>query len=183
MALPDGLTQQVTNTLDAVSDVTGAKRVSKLADKATSYLADHAAQFVSGIIILVIGIVVTGWVARALSRLLERKKLEPPERLLIVVVVRVLMIGLTVMVVSDACGYSIGAVLASLGVLAVGIGFALQGLLANIIAGMTLIFTRPFLVGEYIEILGAQGLVTHIDIVSTTLIQIDDGKEGSGLTQ
>jgi small conductance mechanosensitive channel len=55
-------------------------------------------------------------------------------------------------------------------------GFAMQGLFGNIIAGVTLIFTKPFRVGEYIEILGVQGLVSHMDILSTTLLHTDQSK-------
>lgn len=176
MALPDDLAKQVTNTLDTVTDVTGTKRVTVLASKATTYLLDHAAQFIGATCVMVIGIVVTGWVARGLMRYLERRKFEPPESLLIIVVVRVLLIGLTILTAWDVCGYSISAVIAGSGALVVGAGLALQGLLGNIIAGMTLIFTKPFRVGEYIEILGSQGLVTHIDIISTTIVQMDHSK-------
>jgi small conductance mechanosensitive channel len=121
-------------------------------------------------------LVVSGWVARLILRALERRNLEPPERLLITAVVRLLMIGLTTMVALDVCGYPISAVIAGLGVLGVGMGFAMQGLFGNIIAGVTLIFTKPFRVGEYIEILGVQGLVSHMDILSTTLLHTDQSK-------
>jgi small conductance mechanosensitive channel len=167
----------MTNALEKVSNATGAEKVGDLADQVTRYLAQHSAQLIGGTIVLAIGIVVTGWVAQALARALEkRQNLERPERLLIIVVVRLLMLGLTLIVALDVCGYPIGAVIAGGSVLAVGIGFAMQGLLSNIIAGLTLIFTKPFRVGEYVEILGAQGLVVHIDIISTTLLQIDHSK-------
>ena len=99
-----------------------------------------------------------------MSRVLwDGASLDPPERLLIVLVVRILLLGLTVMVALDVCGYPISAVIAGLGVLGVGVGFAMQGLFGNIIAGVTLIFTKPFRVGEYIEILGVQGLgLSHV---------------------
>lgn len=167
----------MTNALGEVSHVAGGEKVNALANKASDYLAQHSEQLISGTIVLVMGVVITGWVARALGRLLDRRKtLEPPERLLVLVVVRVLLIGLTVTVALDVCGYPIGAIVGGLGALAVGIGFGMQGLVSNIIAGLTLIFTKPFRVGEYVETLGAQGLVTHVDVISTTLQQIDHSK-------
>lgn len=177
MPLDGQLTETLTNTLDKVSDVTGAKHVSRLADQARDYLYAHAAQFVGGTVVFVIGIVVTGWLAKGLARVLEkRENLEPPERLLIVMVARILMFGLTLMIALDVAGYPITAMLAGFGALAVGVGFAMQGLLSNIIAGLTLIFTKPFLVGEYIEILGTQGQVTHVNIISTSLVQLDHSR-------
>jgi small conductance mechanosensitive channel len=177
MPLTADLTEKVTNTLDKVSDVTGTKQVGELAGKASDYLVRHSAQIIGGTIVLMIGVVVSGWVARALSRSLERRQnLDPPERLLIMVVARLLMLSLTVAVVLDVCGYPLKAIIAGLGVLGIGIGFAMQGLLGNIIAGVTLIFTKPFRVGEYIEILGVQGLVSHMDIMTTTLLHTDQSR-------
>jgi small conductance mechanosensitive channel len=52
----------------------------------------------------------------------------------------------------------------------------MQGLVSNMIAGLTIIFTKPFRVGEYVEILNVQGVVCHIDIISTTLTHADASK-------
>jgi small conductance mechanosensitive channel len=55
----------------------------------------------------------------------------------------------------------------------VGIGFAMQGLLGNIVAGFTIIATKPFRVGDYVEILNVRGVVWHVDLISTTLQHVD----------
>ena len=44
----------------------------------------------------------------------------------------------------------------------------MHGVLGNVVAGLTIIFTRPFRVGEYISIVGVEGKVvsvqpSHID--------------------
>src|SRR5437764_11977397 len=64
-------------------------------------------------------------------------------------------------------------VIASIGVAGVGVGLATQGVLSNVVAGLTIIFTKPFRVGEYIEILGEHGQVTAIELFSTTLLHPD----------
>jgi len=58
----------------------------------------------------------------------------------------------------------------------VGIGFAMQGILSNLIAGLTIIFTKPFRFGEYIEIIGVQGQVTSIELFTTTLLHPDQSR-------
>jgi small conductance mechanosensitive channel len=52
----------------------------------------------------------------------------------------------------------------------------MQGLVSNMTAGLTIIFTKPFRVGDYVEILKVQGVACHIDIVSTTLKAMDASK-------
>jgi small conductance mechanosensitive channel len=49
----------------------------------------------------------------------------------------------------------------------------MQGVLGNFFAGLTIIFTKPFRVGEYIEILGVAGQVTQIELLSTRLLHTD----------
>ncbi len=62
------------------------------------------------------------------------------------------------------------------GALGVGIGFGLQGIVANFIAGLVLAFERPIEVGDEIELPQSMGIVTSIGVRSTT-IRTYDGSE------
>ena len=62
------------------------------------------------------------------------------------------------------------------GVAGLGAGLALQGVFSNLVAGLTIIFTKPFRVGEYIEINNVRGEVTLIELSTTTLVQIDHSR-------
>src|SRR5947209_3083505 len=83
---------------------------------------------------------------------------------------------LTVLVALDKFGFQIAPLVAAVGVAGVGVGFAFHGVLANIIAGLSIIFTKPYRVGEYIELLGVQGQVLTIELFSTTLAQLDQSR-------
>jgi len=68
----------------------------------------------------------------------------------------------------------VSALLGTLGVVAIGIGFALQNALANMTSGMFLLFYKPFFVGDYISIIDAdkritQGKIVDINLRSTEL--------------
>ena len=67
----------------------------------------------------------------------------------------------------------IGPALAGIGVAGVGVGFALQGVLGNLVSGLTIIFTKPFHIGEWVEIVGVSGQVTKIELFSTMLVRTD----------
>jgi small conductance mechanosensitive channel len=73
----------------------------------------------------------------------------------------------------DKFGFSIAPLVAGIGVAGIGVGFALQGVLGNLMAGLTIIFTKPFRVGEYIEINTVRGEVMAIELSTTTLVQVD----------
>ena len=63
--------------------------------------------------------------------------------------------------------------IAGLSVAGVGVALAMQGVLVNMMAGLTIIFTRPFRVGEYISIVGEEGRVKGISLFSIVLSHPD----------
>jgi small conductance mechanosensitive channel len=66
-------------------------------------------------------------------------------------------------------GIELLPLIAGLGVAGAGIALAMQGVLSNVAAGLTIIFTRPFRVGEYIAIVSVEGEVLDISLFSTVL--------------
>ena len=128
-------------------------------------------------IILTIGCVIASVeLVRLFKKWLDSKHVEPHICTLAVRVSRLLIFGLALVLALDKCGVPIAPMVAGIGVAGVGIGLALQGVLGNLVAGLTIIFTKPFRFGEYIEIAGVQGQVTSIELFSTTLLHSDQSK-------
>jgi small conductance mechanosensitive channel len=125
------------------------------------------------ILILTAGFFVAGWVARAFERALNRLDLEPPVRQLLSRVVRVLVIGLFAIMALQNLGVELLPLIAGLGVAGAGIALATQGVLSNMVAGLTIIFTKPYRVGEYIAIAGVEGQVEAITLFNTALTHPD----------
>ena len=130
-------------------------------------------QVVGAIAILAIGLVAAWWVGRLVEGPLVRWGLEPPMRLLMVRVVRVVVLLFALVIALDKFGFQIAPLVAGIGVAGLGIGIALQGVLGNVVAGLTIIFTTPFRVGEHIEVVGEKGDVHAIELFSTTLLHPD----------
>jgi small conductance mechanosensitive channel len=87
--------------------------------------------------------------------------------------------GNTVMVVGllvalSQMGFSMGPVLAGLGIAGFIVGFALQDTLGNFAAGAMILIYRPFDVGDMIEAAGVFGKVNAMSMVSTTILTIDN---------
>jgi small conductance mechanosensitive channel len=140
-----------------------------------NYFADHGPSFLSALIILVIGIFVARWLGRAARRWLGRSELqlETHIQMLGARLIRFLAFTFALLIAADTAGIHVTAVLTGLGVVGVGVGLAMQSVLGNLMAGLNLIFTRPFRVGEYVEVLGVQGRVQNIELFSTTLLSGD----------
>jgi len=145
-------------------------------DLTLNLIITYGFQLLGAIIILIVGLLMARWIAKVTNRGLEGRVKEPPMRLLIVRVIRILVLVLTLMVVLDKLGFQIAPLVAAVGVAGVGVGFAFHGVLANIIAGLSIVFTKPYRVGEYIEVLGVQGQVLTIELFSTTLAEADQSR-------
>jgi small conductance mechanosensitive channel len=140
-------------------------------------LLDLAIRFgpkmLTAILILTIGAFTAAWVARATARGLKRFDLEPPVRQLLTRVARIFVLALFAIMALQNLGIELLPLIAGLGVAGAGIALATQGVLSNMVAGLTIIFTKPYRVGEYVAIVGVEGQVDTITLFSTVLIHPD----------
>ena len=136
-------------------------------------LIKYGLQVLGAIVILGVGLLLARWVGNLVQKGLQRQDMEPPIRTLLVRFVKVLVIAFTLVVALDTFGVKVAPLIAGIGIAGVGIGIALQGVLSNVMAGLSIIFTKTYRVGEYIEIAGVYGQVETIDIFSTKLVHAD----------
>jgi small conductance mechanosensitive channel len=140
-------------------------------------LVDLAIRFgprlLTAVIILVIGLAVSRWISKWMAGALNRRELEPPIRVLLTRLVWLGCIALFLIMALQNLGVELLPLIAGLGVVGAGVALATQGVLSNLVAGLTIIFAKPFRVGEYIAIAGVEGVVETISLFSTTLGHLD----------
>jgi small conductance mechanosensitive channel len=140
-------------------------------------LLDLAIRFGPRLLVAVLILVAGGFVSRAVSRwllrMLQRLELESPVRLLLARVTWAACFLLFLMMALQNLGVELLPLIAGLGVAGAGVALATQGVLSNVVAGLSIIFAKPFRVGEYIAIAGVEGTVETITLFSTTLLHVD----------
>jgi len=149
------------------------EQVSHFQENAIAFLKAYGGRIFAALVILAIGFMIGRWLGKVIERTLERRQLEPPVRLLITRVVRLIVLIFALVLAAQNLGVEVMPLVAGIGVAGVGLGLAMQGVLGNLVAGLTIIFTRPFRVGEYIDLLGEEGQVASIDLFATTLAHPD----------
>ena len=146
-------------------------------DQAKNTFIDLAIRFgpklVVAILIVVAGYYVWRWVGTFFDRWLGKLHLEPPVRLLLVRIARLVVIGLFLVVALQNLGVDLLPLIAGLSVAGAAVALAMQGVLGNLAAGLTIIFTKPFRVGEYVAMVGVEGRVESIDLFTTKLSHPD----------
>ncbi|SDH92584.1 mechanosensitive ion channel family protein [Propionivibrio dicarboxylicus] len=133
-------------------------------------------KLVVALVILFIGHLLGRWVGRLVERLLVRLKFEAPVRVLLVRTAHLIVFGFFIIMALQNLGVELLPLIAGLGVAGAGVALAMQGILGNVAAGLTIIFTRPFHVGDYLSIGTEEGEVLDVTLFSTTLGHTDRSK-------
>ena len=137
------------------------------------FVTRYGLQVLGAVAVLAAGLLVARWLGGAADRRFQKTQMEPPMRILLVRVIRIIVLVMAFLIALDKFGFSVAPLVAGLGVAGLGAGLALQGVFSNLVAGLTIIFTKPFRIGEYIEINNVRGDVAVIELSTTTLIQSD----------
>lgn len=124
-------------------------------------------------VILIIGIYLAGLISKMVRKALEKRGTDHEVKLVITNITRWSLIALGVFVALQQMGFDLSAFLVSLGVVGFTIGFALQDISKNFVAGMLLLLQQPFDIGNVIEIDGFIGTVLQVDFRATEIRTLD----------
>ncbi len=109
-------------------------------------------------------------IRKTLRRSLEHLPHLPTSiRILIARSVYIVVLLFGAMVALSAANVDVTALIASLGVAGFALGFAFKDILENFIAGILLLFSRPFEIGDQVTLGSFEGTVTDIEIRTTTI--------------
>ena len=133
------------------------------------FFVNYSFQIIGAIIILIIGFMVAKKVALFVEKLLLTKNMDITLTKFISTTLKVVIIVGVAIIALGKLGITITPFVAAIGAMSLGAGLALQGLLSNFGAGLSIIATRPFIVGNTIKIQGCTGLVKEIKLAYTVL--------------
>jgi small conductance mechanosensitive channel len=150
------------------------RAVEKIIDLVIDFFVKYSFQVLGAIIILVIGVIIAKWVASFLLKLLEKKNLDITLSKFLVSSVKLIIIVFAIIVAIGKFGITISPFVAALAAMAFGVSFAIQGPVANYGAGLVIILTRPFVVGNTITVAGVNGVVEEVKL-GVTILTDEDG--------
>lgn len=138
--------------------------------------AERAPAVAAGVLVIVVGYLVGFVLRRVVARVSERADLRPGLAALLgrTVYVAAVLIAWFAGVGFILPGVDLAATLAALGVGGLVLGFALRDIAENYLAGLLIVFTRPFVVGDQIETGEHIGTVEDIQFRATTLRTFDN---------
>jgi small conductance mechanosensitive channel len=138
------------------------------------FFVNYSFQLLGALLIILLGIWLGHRASRLVLNLCAKKSVDITFSRFLANVVKILVIFMMVIVALGKVGISIGPFVAALGAISLGAGLALQSPLANYGAGLNLVLTRPFVVGDTISVQNITGIVEEIRL-ACTILNNEDG--------
>lgn len=132
------------------------------------------ASVVPALLIFVVGMVVIHLIMAIVRKALAKSKLEKAAHSLIKTAVNTVLYGVLILITASKLGIDVTSVVALASVLTLAVSLAVQNILANVFSGFTLLYTKPFSSGDYVEIAGQGGTVQEIGLTYTKLATADN---------
>ena len=142
-------------------------------DAIVAFFVNYSFQLIGAIIILIIGMFVAGRTARWVEHFCIGKKLDITLSRFIGSFIKIAIIVGVAIIALGKLGISVTPFVAAIGALSLGAGLAVQGLVSNYGAGLNIIITRPFVVGDTITVKGVTGIVEEVHLACTILTDED----------
>lgn len=140
------------------------------------FFVNYSFQIIGAIIILFIGFYVAKKVSEFVERFCLKKNVDVTLTKFISLALKIAIIAGVAIIALGKLGITITPFVAAIGAMSLGAGLALQGLLSNFGAGVSIIATRPFIVGNTITIKGHTGVVKVIKL-AYTILETEDKEE------
>ena len=152
------------------SDIQALQKASEVVSE---FVISYGFQFVGALIIIVIGWKVADWLSSFIIRLCQRSDMDVTLTKFFGGVAKSIILVFVGIIALGKFGISMTPFIAALGAIAFGSTFALQGPLSNYGAGLNIILSRPFLVGDTVRVQGMTGIVRDISLANTKLVNED----------
>ncbi|MBK7994882.1 MAG: mechanosensitive ion channel family protein [Blastocatellia bacterium] len=161
----------VQQTLEDIS-----KQITEASTQVWKRLIGFIPEIGSAFLILVLTLLLARFVRRTISRAMATTKADQNIQSLVVRIggIAVWLVGLAVTL--SVLNVDAAALFAALGLTGAALGFAIRDIIANFIAGVVLLSTRPFKIGDLVTIETFEGIVEDLAIRATILKTVD-GKE------
>ena len=130
-------------------------------------------KLIAALVIFVVTLVLSSWLARLTRSGLSRRRMDAELILLFSRLVRITVLILGTIQALDQVDFNVTGFVAGLGILGFTVGFALQDVTKNFVAGILLLVQQPFDIGDDIEVAGYTGRVRDITLRTTELHTVD----------
>ena len=147
--------------------------VTKLVDTLVEFAVKYGFQILGALVFLIIGLKVAAWIGGRVTRVAETRNVDETLSRFIGNVIRLVVIAFVAIITLGNFGISTAPLIALAGASALGATLAMQGPLSNYGAGLSIILSRPFGIGDTVSVKNVSGTVEEIALAAVVLVGED----------
>ncbi len=130
-------------------------------------------RLITSLVVFLVTLYLSAVAARAVSRALKLRKTDQELSLLLARSAKLAIVITGTIIALQQVGFDLTAFVAGLGIIGFTLGFALQDVSKNLIAGVLLLLQQPFDIGDTVEVGGFAGIITNINLRATEMQTFD----------
>ncbi|MBQ6373498.1 MAG: mechanosensitive ion channel [Clostridia bacterium] len=143
-------------------------------DKVIQIIEAQGMKLLGGIIVFAVGLFLTHWIMKFLSRGDRFVRIEPTLKGFLQNLVKIILYITVILTATNVMGIPLTSFVTILASAGVAVSLAMQGALSNFVGGMTILILKPFRTGDYIRIGDTEGTVQSIGVFFTELTMPDN---------
>ena len=129
------------------------------------FVLNKGMDIVEAIILFCIGYIICRYIRKVVEHILDRSKVDPSAKTFISDIIYFFCLAIVTIVSLGTAGVAAGTLAAAFGGIGLAIGLGLKDNIGNVASGIFILIFRPFKVGDYVSIGGAQGTVKEIQMI------------------
>ena len=141
----------------------------KLLTEQTSELARFVPRFVIALLVLAVAWALANAAQRLVRRAARLRNIDPGLVSFLSESARTVLVVVGVITALGTLGVEVSALVAGLGLVGLTVGFALKDMVSNAMAGILVLFYRPFRSGDHITVSALAGKVVEVNFRYTVL--------------
>ncbi len=158
-----------------------AEGMNKFAEHYGKVAIDNAISFAPRLIAAGLVLWIGSWIAGRIYRtvhknVMKNERIDTTLGTFFATTIRYAIMAAVLLLAVSILGVDVAAIFVVLSAMTLAIGLALQGSMSNVASGLILIILRPYKIGDYVELVGEEGIVEDMNIFTTTLRTLDNVK-------
>ena len=132
------------------------------------------ASILSAVVVFLICSLVIKTLNKITGHALEKTKLDNSVKHIAQTAIRLAAWAIAIIIIADTLGIPTASLIAVISVAGLALSLSIQDIMSNLFNGITILMTKPFTSGDYVEFDSIAGTVHHVGLFHTTITTVDN---------
>lgn len=164
---------------DTTNEVIGSiqesvEKTSGLFNDGLGYIQKVLPTVIIALVILIVGILISKLIAKIVGKAVSKSNVNGAAKSFLVSLIKIILYIAVIIMALSVLNVPMSSIITILGAAGLAISLALQSCLSNLSGGFIILFTKPFVAGDIIELEESVGTVRDIGIFYTKIVTFDN---------